>query len=252
MSDSRYVVLRKGEDLDPKKLRYRKLTNIWDIRYKEEDVKRSKTIYLQSPALRLSWLEEDDHNYYMIFKLGEDDTGFWDLVASLDMASLEEMCAIPNEWNFVENTPIAVLEHHFLPTLRISTTNFEHSFYLTVPKTDQVTLFDAQEQLVEMSDVEVGCKMTLLLLLDGVKWSHNYYHLHFILEQAKVQLAEVVEVEEVGEEVVAEEEREYESDKEPIVKEECLLTHSDSENSNYESKQSNRPKEEVYESRGEK
>jgi hypothetical protein len=131
------------------------------------------------------------------------------------MALLEEICSDPLTWDFKEGTPVSIMESHFMPTLRMSSTNFEYSFYLTVPKTEQVMFFDKDENEVDMSELKLGSRVTLLLLLDGIESRNHFYHMKFILEQAKVRSPEK-EVEEDSKEESNDKEKIQEETKEEI------------------------------------
>jgi hypothetical protein len=252
MSSHRYVLFRKETELDPTFLQYRKCKNIWDIRYKKE-TERSKTIYVQSPSLELSLIEEDGHNYYLIFKM-EDDGNFNQLIERLDIASLEEICNDPASWGFKENTPISVMESYYLPTLRRSTVNLENSFYLTVAKTDKITLYDQNEVPIDFSALQVGYKITLLMLLDGVENKNDCFKLKFILEQAKVKIPQQEEQSVPETASVPEPEKiEDEEEDDNLPEGECLITESDEDNdlvSTYfpeMTKYNDNPKEDLYE-----
>ena len=236
---SRYIVFKKDLVVDPKKLRFQRVKNLWDVRYQDDENPRGKHIYFQTPPLRLSLIEEDNYNYYMIFKLSEKDQQFWDMIATVDMATVEEMCQDPTEWNFREDTPTSIIESHYVPSLRMSSVNYEHSFYLTVPKTDDVSIFDQNEVQVDLSTMKPGYKITLLLLLDGVESRNHYYHLKFILEQAKVRIP-------LERKIIADDEETATT----LPTGQCLLNDSEGDMvSNYpgnESKNSRRPKAELY------
>ncbi len=234
-----YIVFKKDSEIDRKKLIYRKFRNLWDIRYKENDDEKPRSIYIQTPPLKLSILEEDHKNYYLIFKMGQSDERFWDLLASLDMSTIEEIAEDFVSWGFKEGTPISVIESHFLPTLRMSSVNYEHSLYIKVPKTDAIYMYDQDEISIGIDELEDGCRMSLLLLLDGVKYHDNYYKLKFNLEQCKVRKPQEVP-EEVKNELPEE-----------LPMGECLIDNSEDDMSNYQhedvTKYSNKPKKELYE-----
>jgi len=252
----RYLVVRRPNDLDLKKLCFRKYKNLWDIRYREHPDERSKTIYLQTPQMKLSLIEEDHRNYYLVFKIGRRDSGFWDLLASLDVATVEDQCEDPEEWGYKPSTPISFIETHMIPTLKMSTTNYEHSFHLSVPKTDDVAIYDQDEVLTDLSLLKPGYRISLLMLLDGVEHRHNYFSLRFVLEQAKARIPtevwkeEVAQAQEESDDEVAPPKREQSDE---LPKGACLIEDSeDGDNvSTYPTdvtKISNKPRRELYES----
>lgn len=183
----KFEVFRYNSHLDKSNIVYRKYENLWDVRYKGPTNKRSKAIYIQTPALELSSIEEDDQNYYLIYKVDiEKNSDFCDLMLNLDMALLEEMCGDKEFWNYRENTPINFIERHLMPVVRMSSTNYEYSLYLTVHKLDDISVFDENKHPLEVNQLNAGSNMILLLLLDGVVYEKGMFNIKMNLEQAKL------------------------------------------------------------------
>lgn len=235
-SSERYIVFRRAEDLDEKCLRYSRVKDVsrvndlWDIRYKESAEDRSKTIYIQTPAMELAHREEDRFNFYLVFRLPQDDTSMMKLLWNLDHATLEEMCQDPCKWHFSEETPVTVMESHFIPTVRPSITTYDWSFCLTVPKNDQVNVFDADRNPINFTDMTPSSRVVLLLCLDGVEERSHYFNLRFLLEQAKVKPPREPEPESEEEEQEKEKEEDKKKDNLELLSEEeyqpqgeCLL-----------------------------
>lgn len=188
---SNYEVFRYNSHLDKSNIVYRKYENLWDVRYKTSSSKRSKAIYIQTPALELSSIEEDEQNYYLIYKVDiEKNSDFCDLMLNLDMALLEEMCNDKEFWNYRDNAPVNYIERHLMPVVRMSSTNYEYSLYLVVHKLDDVNVFDEHKNQLDMSQLKAESNMVLLLLLDGVTYEKGMFNIKFNLEQAKLVVEE--------------------------------------------------------------
>lgn len=214
-----HVIFTKEDyDLDFKKLRFRKYQNIWDVRYKEESNSPSKTIYLKTPVMELSMMEEDADNYYLICQVNPDDDKFCSLIHSFDMATREEISEDCESWGFKPDTPISVIEQRFIPTMKVSSVNYEASIHLVIPKESRVDIYDKEKNTLKLSQLERGSRMAVFLQLDGVNFESQYFSLKFVVEQIMVKLPPK---DEVAKKVKDETDRERE------VEEECLLEKSE-------------------------
>jgi hypothetical protein len=234
-----YTIFKKDDDtLDVKKLRYRRYENIWDIRYKEHDNEPSRTIYIQTPPLKLSLIEEDAHYYYLICQINSNDERFWDLMQNFDMATVEEMSEDTVNWGFREDTPLTFIEKRFVPTLKMSSINYEYSLHLIIPKTAQLDIFDQTGKPIKMENVKRDYRLAMLLLLDGVEFKNNYFNLKFCVEQMKVRIPES-EMDKTKNAIKIE----------PTTTEDCVLNESDEAVSQHQgdvTKYSTTPKPDLY------
>lgn len=187
MSSEKFVVFKSCDDFELENLLFRKYKNVYDIRYKKEEDKRSKTIYIQTPTLEVSHIEVDEDNYYFIFNLNDNTEQFWNMISTLDVATLDEMCQNQEEWGYNTGTPAAVIENHYVPTLKMTSITYDYAFTLQVPKTDDIPVFSLKNEPISVEDIKVGDYIKLLLLLDGVENQNQFFSLKLNLEQAKIR-----------------------------------------------------------------
>jgi len=200
-----HTIFKKDSEFDPKKLSFRRMKNIWDMRYKTEEQERSTSIYIQTPPLKLSLIEQDAYHYFLICKLNDRDEKFWDLMSSLDLATMEEMSEDGKSWGFKEGTPLTFIEKRFIPSIKISSINYEHSLHLIIPKSDDVYMYDQNDVPIDPQMIKKDYRLTFLLLLDGVEFKDNHFSLKFITQQIKAKIPnQVWDRSEYDESVVAE------------------------------------------------
>ena len=153
------------------------------------------------------------------------------------MATIEEMSQDVEAWGFRKNTPLTFIEKRFIPTLKMSSVNYEYSLHLIIPKNDQVFIYDQNGESQDIKVLKPDQKINLLLLLDGIEFKNNYFSVKFLVEQIRVKLSP--------------------NEKNNIVKDEpkeiptgeCILEESLDEKSNANinaPKYSHNPKEELY------
>lgn len=183
-----YQIFKKSSEVDTDKLKYKKYRDLWDVRYKPNSTEKSRAIYLQTPALKLSLIEENKKNYYLTCKVGSEEENFSSLVQIFEMAVMEDMMADMSYWGFnPDDTMINDVESSFIPTLKMSSVNWDYCFHLQVPKMDEVDIFDDEKTPMDMSLLKKDYEMTMLLLFDGVERHNGFYRLKFILHQVKVK-----------------------------------------------------------------
>ena len=244
-----YVIFKKDEtQLDVKKLRYRRYENIWDIRYKEIKDEPSRSVYIQTPALKLSLLEEDDNYFYLICRINNNDEKFWDLIQNLDMATIEEMSEDCVSWGFRDDTPLTFIEKRFIPTLKMSSINYEYSLHLVVPKSVKLDIYDQNGIPISMNLIKRDYKLAMLLLLDGVEFKNNYFSLKFLVEQMKVKVPD-----DLDKDTDIDQKKDNQDNQNDQTKKnsECLLNDSEddervSQYYNDVTKYSNKPRQELY------
>jgi hypothetical protein len=188
-----YQILKRSSEVDTVKLKYKKYRDLWDVRYKPDPKNKSRAIYLQTPALKLSSIEENKDSYFLTCRVGSEEERFSNLIQIFEMAVMEDMMADMSYWGFdSERTMVNQVESRFIPTLKMSSVNWDYSIHLEIPKMDEVDVFDHEKTPMDMSLLRKDYEISMLLLLDGVERQNGFYRLKFILQQVKANVPQSV------------------------------------------------------------
>lgn len=169
-----------------------------EIRYPDSKVEgRVGHLYFKTPTLKLGHLNEYKGESRLELDLGIDSGSareFKRFIEYIDMYHLAQIEANQKLWNYDGGVPLAVLQEHYLPSIKKSNYTYDDALHVKFSR-DNVLMFDQNDKAIKPEDLEAGSSVRAVLELVGLGKDNGFFQTIWRLVQIKARVTKEKETE---------------------------------------------------------